>query len=211
MDRFKNLIDAMPVKYQAFTTKYDTWSDYVHDAPVIDQIFDGQEHLQLSRADLFEIARSGDLERFFLSVIMWGYPRGMRGHHFSNILTFRAELLDLLKELQQNPVIEDWTNHYSRVSRIRGMGMSTYTKLLYFIGAFIGKNRCLIFDDRIVRTFNKRLFTAFWEMENARAGTMHSLYPKYIEVISGQADAMNVESEKIELFLFQFGINLKVE
>jgi hypothetical protein len=211
MIRFRNLIDAMPVTQQAFTTKFDTWSNYVNEAQSIERLFNGRDTIELSRGNLFDVARTGDLEKLLVSVIMWGYPRGMRGRHFQDILDCREHLFQVLTDLQENPEIENWSQHYNAIVQVRGMGMSTYTKLLYFMGARVGAANCLIFDDRIVRTINKRLFLEFRDIDNVSTATMSARYPEYLRIMSAQANVLGLTSEKIELFLFQFGLNVKVD
>ncbi len=102
LSEFQVLIGQMPVRQQAFRSKRATWAPFEqHEAirVVLADLFDKfgkSDEVFLSRGDLFELAQSNDLSPFVLGTIIWGYPRGMRGNHFRDLLQHFNKLLSLL-------------------------------------------------------------------------------------------------------------------
>src|ERR1700757_991312 len=96
IDNHKVLIANLPVRQQSFTTKQTTWlnaeaevdwlSDFNH------RLFGGKESLTISRQDIFN--SNDSIRELIVMTIYWGYPRGMRGNNFVNILR-NIEMLEL--------------------------------------------------------------------------------------------------------------------
>ena len=137
----------MPVLRQAFSSKRATCAPFEEHAAIsapLTALFDRfgkNDMVFLSRADLFDLARSDDLSPFILGTIIWGYSRGMRGNHFRDLLEHFNELLGLLAAAR-SANITDWAAHFRETKPIRGIGLSTYTKFLHFLrvqGARLGR------------------------------------------------------------------------
>ncbi len=212
MQRFKALIQAMPLQEQAFTIKRSNWAKYMDDGSLVSVtlsiIFDGKETVQLSRGDLFSLAKSSDMATFIVATILWGYPRGMRGNHFKTI-TDKLETLDyLLREAQQG--ISNWSEHYENVDDIRGLGLSTYSKFLYFLEADIEGNKALILDIRIANTLKNSTFKELEVLNKVTYTNAVKKYTDYLKHMTHLSKEFNVDSGKLEMFIFEFGLNLKL-
>jgi len=212
MQRFKALIQAMPLQEQAFTVKKSNWAKYMGDVSlvsvILSTIFDGKETVQISRGDLFALAKSNDMTTFIVSTILWGYPRGMRGNHFKTI-TDELETLDyLLREAKQG--VSNWSEHYKKVDNIRGLGLSTYSKFLYFLEANIDGDKALILDIRIANTLKNSTFKELEVLNKVTYTNAVKNYTKYLKHMSELSKVFNVDSGKLEMFIFEFGLNLKV-
>ena len=211
MQQFQTLIDSMPVKYQSFSTKVSTWHKYRDSGGELAQIFNGlfcgKESLDLSRGDLFTIAKEAGLKKLLIAVILWGYPRGMRGNHFDNIVKNIDPIAELLSEAKQG--VDDWNSHSSKLNAFSGLGLSTYSKFLYFLNVDVNGSKALILDDRIIKTVRKGTFQELSPISNIRMHNAISNYPKYLKTIDDIGTTLNVSRENIEMFLFEFGLNLK--
>ncbi len=202
----------MPVSYQAFTSKRSSWAEHIdRDDDVgyaLSSIFDTSENVTLSRSDLRCLAKDPDLTKFIMSTIIWGYPRGMRGNHFSNLIDHFGALKQLLSTARAQP-LADWANHYENVKPITGIGPSTYTKFLSFLSADIQGHTALILDDRIIRIAKQGVFEELAPLLKLRNHNAIRMYPQYLENLHILAGKYEVAAEKIEFFLFEFGLNLK--
>ena len=211
MEKYVNLINAMPLMEQAFSTKKATWEKYIHgdsDTPgILNSIFLTHDQVELSRADLFRYASSGDLKIFVIATILWGYPSGMRGNHFSNICAKLNDIVRFLERAQNG--ISDWNKHWKDVDKIHGLGLSTYSKLLYFLNVEVHGVKSLILDDRIVRTIRKQSFDDFDSLLTINNNNAPKKYPDYLNTIHALTKRYNVDGGKTEMFLFEFGLNLK--
>jgi hypothetical protein len=106
---FADLISKMPVSNQVFASKRSTWSPYTNgndaaDAalqPVFDAYSIDPENIFLSRGDLRDLGLKPHLAAFVMATIIWGYPRGMRGHNFENVTSQLNALCQLLSHLER--------------------------------------------------------------------------------------------------------------
>jgi hypothetical protein len=213
MKRFKNLIASMPVNEQAFTSKRETWEKYVEDFPaltdMISSVFGHRSSVEISRQDLFELAEKLRIRDFIFSTILWGYPAGMRGNHFPNILKNLNKIEEALNTCTKNKNIRNWRNHYLSVIAIDGLGLSTYTKFLYFLKMRIENYPALILDLRLIDVFRKGVFHEFRELRGIRYDNAPALYPSYLQLIETTSIKYDLVPDNVEMFLFEFGGNLK--
>jgi len=207
----------MPVSEQAFTSKKRTWEKFLlrNDAAseVLDDIFSDPslqgssgDSVEVSRGDLFRLASMADRAKFIIAVILWGYPSGMRGNLFHHI-TSNLEML--ISVLESSASVKDWGEHYNLVSQIHGVGLSTYSKLLYFFGSSIESRPALILDKRIIETINKGVFFEFSELGKIRYTNAVKKYPDYLRFMDLLATGLSVQHGGLEMFLFEFGLNIK--
>lgn len=131
----------------------------------------------------------------------------MRGNHFQSLMS-QIEALKIAL-IEASNVISNWTEHYKKVNKINGLGLSTYSKFLYFLGVRIEGYNALILDNRISETVNKRLFKEFDSMGSVRYDNAVSKYPQYLKIVDSMSHDLNADSGKIEMFIFEFGQNLK--
>lgn len=210
--RFQRLIQAMPLDEQAFISKKSTWAKYLNKqnstSEILDSMYSDKNEVQISRKDLFDLAKQDNLEHFMIATILWGYPRGMRGNYFENLVSQMQELVQVLKEARNG--IDDWTAHYEKVINIHGLGLSTYSKFLYFLEVEVEGFNALILDNRITDTLNKKLFSEFAHIGKIRYDNAVSKYPNYLRIMDNISKDLNVNAGKVEMFIFEFGQNLKL-
>lgn len=207
LNEYKDLILAMPVKEQAFTTKRTTWVKKI-DSKILDEIFKGKSELKISREN---VLTNCPLNIFIYYVIMWGYPRGMRGQANDAEIFKNINLIsEIINKPKRNSLKEeDWESIRKSLSSIKGLGVSTISKLLYFRTFKFGDFNALILDDRLLRVFQHGEFKEFEKLKNLKRTNAMSGYLFYLDVMHETAKELGVSPENIEMFLFTFGNNLK--
>ena len=212
IDRFKTLISNLPAKQQCFTTKRTTWLKAENEISWLtklnDKLFDSNPTLTISRLDIFE---TKDPREVILKTIYWGYTSGMRGNHFVNILKNIDTVENALSNLRAklNPTSTDFHELTLTFKNVAGLGLSTYSKLLYFFKISFNDKPCLILDQRLINVFASKTYSNFQELYNIRYDNAEKKYLDFLRVTNQIAIDINTESENVELFLFMFGNNLK--
>ncbi len=217
MQRFQNFIKEIPVQNQAFTIKRKNWIRYLNPkeptiSSIIERIFDGEESIEISRADLFACLDKHDIPHFIIMTIMWGYIKGMRGTHFEQITESDNfnELVRLLSGVKKD-AITNWDEHYESVKKIPGLGLSTYSKFLYFLDKEVQGYKPLILDLRIIAVLRDNRYKAFNDLEKITYLSAVEMYPLYLQKMQELSSSLGVRPDNLEMFLFSFGNNLKVE
>lgn len=211
MNRFEKLIKCMPMDYQSFTSKKSTWEKFLSKnnktSVILFSLFKKNDEVEISRKDLFKLANSGDYETLVIAVILWGYPAGMRGNHFKNITDKLDIVVSLLKEASNG--ITDWDSHYNATKSIQGLGLSTYTKFLYFINAKVNSFPCVILDKRIIDSINKSFLSGFYTLKGINTGNAEKRYPDFLQLIDDFSKKYSASHGQVEMFIFEFGLNMK--
>jgi hypothetical protein len=205
VDQYRNLIALIPVREQSLTTKRSTWNRAEQEVEWLkilnNEIFNGNDKYTISRQDIFE---TNVPRQVIIKAIYWGYPRGMRGNHFVNIL----EKIDLIENtLVGLKQIDNLTSeHFNQLVKtfqgIRGLGLSTYSKLLYFFNLKFNDNPCLILDQRLINVFANRKYSDFEELSSIRYANADRKYLIFLQLLKQLAIKLETKGENIELFLF---------
>jgi hypothetical protein len=212
---FTDLISNMPVSNQAFASKGSTWARHINgdDAAsgALQSIFNAHDitskDIFLSRGDLSDLALKPNLAEFVMATIIWGYPRGMRGHNFRNLTSHLDALCRILSKARSP--ISDWISHYEDVRAIPGIALSTYSKLLHFMSANVEGHKALILDQRIIEVVQQNIFEELAPIRRFISAKPSRLYPRYLECMGQAASRLALPPEKLEFFLFEFGLHLK--
>jgi len=206
ISEFKPLIANMPVDRHAFTSKLSTWKLVESVDATFKSIFGASPRVTLSRGDLRQLARKANLSEFIVGTILWGYPNGMRGNHFLNIIADFDAVKRLLASARQ---IDDWQAHSEGLKLIRGLGLSTYTKLLQFLPAVVQQFNALILDQRIIDVVQQNVFDELEPLHGLSSDNAAKRYPEYLKCMATISAELEVPTENIEFFLFEFGLHLK--
>ncbi len=211
---FKELIRCMPYREQAFDIKYEIWKGS-KPSKIIENIFrDKNENgiITISRNDLFQNFYDSDLEEFVIKVIMWGYPTKGRGNNTDIFLEPKNfyPFIDKFKEIESKKFIS-LTDIQKLLKSTKGLGFSTFSKILYFKGINIEKFSALILDRRVINALNSGRFEDYGieTFLNLRYENAVENYGNYLNFMNYLAYQMKTEPDKIEMFLFEFGMNLK--
>jgi hypothetical protein len=211
---YQDLIQNLPVKQQSFTTKRTTWRKAEKDIDWLssynDSLFSQNGILFTSRQDIFNSKKS--ITELVLKTIYWGYTRGMRGNHFVNILKNLPRLESILLEFTNNPAltVKDFIYLVDSFKDIPGLGLSTYSKILYFLKVSFNNNPCLILDQRLIDVFASEFYMEYSTLKRINYSNAESYYLDYLAITKSLANDLKTDGENIELFLFIFGNNLKI-
>jgi hypothetical protein len=209
---YKILISNLPVRQQCFTTKRNTWQKAEAEIGWLkqfnDTVFGDKATLTISRNDIFETTV---LREIILKTIYWGYTAGMRGNHFINILKHIDLIESTLKILKQTdrPTTEDFNNLTATFKTVTGLGLSTYSKILYFLEVSFYGNPCLILDQRLIDVFASKAYSEFQQLRRIRYGNAEGKYLDFLRLTNQVSKKLETDGENIEQFLFIFGNNLK--
>ena len=213
IEEYKTLISNLPVRQQCFTTKRTTWISAENEIDWLknlnDKLFGDQATLSISRQDIFETKEPREK---IIKTIYWGYNAGMRGNHFVNILKYIIDVEKVLLKLKQNanPTTIEYFELTEFFNEIAGLGLSTYSKLLYFFQIEFNSNPCLILDQRLIDVFAGETYYEFQQLSNIRYSNAEKKYLDYLKLTRQLASQIETKGENIEQFLFVFGNNLKI-
>lgn len=212
IDSYKILISNLPVRQQSFTTKRTTWLKSENEINWLKQLnnilFGGQPTLTISRQEIFE---TENLREQIIKTIYWGYTGGMRGNHFVNILKHIELIENTLRNLTNtnNPTTDDFNKITTIFAGITGLGLSTYSKLLYFSKQTFNDNPCLILDQRLIDAFVSKTYSEFNSLSNINYYNKERKYLDFLKLLNQLSKRLETAGENIEQFLFIFGNNLK--
>lgn len=211
LSSYKNLICNLPYLDQAFETRRTTWQrEYERDPcfrSFCDRVFDGGS-LVLSRRDLF-LSAEREFQEGLFSIVLWGYPRNMRGNSFIKILSCVSTIEELLS-VERHLSAYQFMDLYKQFNGT-GMGLSTLSKVLYFFRFAIEGKNCLIMDKRIIDVINSKTFSELSAIGKITDFNKSHTYMIYLNEMEKIAQANRYKSDQLELFLFLFGKNLKAE
>ncbi len=208
-----DLIKNMPVQEQACFSKREIWLRFAQNCKPLRQTldrFDGDNELVvISRQDLFNLAKEGISAQFVYATMIWGYPRGLRGGRFHQIINNINAIVRKLRKLPKNVTKKDWLKSFEALREIDGLGLSSWTKLLYFLRFRVCGRQALILDKKLIKFFSKQVFPDFDSISYIADHNACQKYPLYLQLMSDLATELNVNADKLELFLYTFGIILK--
>ena len=213
IENYRKLILALPVKQQCFTTKRKTWAKAENSIKWLknlnDRLFHNSESITLSRQDVFE---TEEIREKIIKAMYWGYPAGMRGNHFINLLKQIKSIEEVLQSLKNksNPTAQDFNNLTLTFNNVSGLGISSYSKLLYFFEISLNGDPCLILDNRLINVFKSEKYINFQQLSRIRTYNAENYYIDYLQLTKQLATTLETQGENIELFLFTFGNNLKI-
>lgn len=205
---FSNFIREIPYEYQSFEIRKDVWKNLDRQL-TITRIFAEKDVITISRYDLFN--STGDIEEFIIKVLMWGYPTKGRGKNIDNLLKARNfdKLITILTTSYHKGTIT--IDEIKELLKIDGLGLSTLSKFLYFLRLKIDSLTALILDQRVISTLNSGKYS---DSEIEKFGSLKyknaiDFYLDYLSFTHKLANQINAEVDQIEIFLFEFGSNLK--
>ena len=213
IDNYKILISNLPVRQQSFTTKRTTWAKAEKEINWLKELnnnlFGDKATLTISRQDIFETAV---LRETIIKTIYWGYTGGMRGNHFVNFLKHIDLIEKAFNNLKQTdrPTIVDFNNLTTIFKSVSGIGLSTYSKLLYFLQITFDDNPCLILDQRLINVFGSKTYSEFQQLSGIRYDNAEKKYLDFLHLTNQVSEKLKTKGENIEQFLFIFGNNLKL-
>lgn len=202
---YSNLIKEIPTGRQSSKIKRSLWEKILSDEKLKNEIFGNNDEIELSRNDV--ISEENEAKKI-VKVLMWGYPSGGRGNNINEVLKEIDGLKEIFEKKSKNITKEDSFILFEQFSNIKGLGISTWSKLLFFFGISIESNKCQIFDTKVVESLNRTQFYEFKKKGKWKHNDQD--YYEYIELVNRLSGDMGVQPEQIEVFLFYFNLYYKL-
>lgn len=206
---FANFIREIPYEYQSSDIKKSIWETEISQKGIIERIFDGNEVIRISRFDLFHAA--GNLHEFAVKVLMWGYPTKGFGKNIERLLV-PEKFNQTIKKLEEFRQKGNISNEDVKVLFSDGLRLSTVSKLLYFLQIKVESFPALILDLRVIDALTRKNGfedEALVNLKTLNYNNAPGKYPLYLKAVNDLASKMKVQPDQIEMFLFEFGTNLK--
>ena len=203
MKKLKDYIPLMrllPVSEHAVTIKKKNWERVFKFNENIEPLFMGGEKIIISRSDIFSTNNSNEK---ILKTLMWGYPTARIGN---------ADTINKILKKESMIKIERHLEHKSITNPcVDGVGLSTFSKWLYFFKAEHKGIPCIVLDSVVT---NAIISGGFKEFEGFIIKEYSDIeeYPVILEKIWNVARDVGLEEKEmgmLEHFLFLFGNNLK--
>lgn len=205
---FKLLIEALPFLQQSFTIKKSNW-EFANHENLVNDIFIDSQSITLPRNDLFTSAVNAktqqDLKEFIVKTLMWGYPTKGRGNNIMFLFQDQEfdKLLNILEKYKSQNVSSKQLQ--KDISEVKGLGLSTMSKFMYFLNSRVENKQTVILDQRIIDTINLGKYEELHSLKSIGNHNAVFRYLDYLTIIDDLKAEMGVEADKIEMFLFVFG------
>ena len=155
----------------------------------------------LNRQDVFD---ETDIDKKFIKVLMWGYPDGKiyKGNtdYMPSILKNKRVIIPIITALKdKNFTADDFICKTKDLLKIKGIGTSTFSKLMYFFNVSINEKQCLIIDSKFEKALER--YTETEHLKGFDQQTFNN-YPTFVEGIWKISEEIGLEAESIEFILF---------
>ena len=176
------------------------------DNALLDAFFNGCAEKHLSRKKVFAMNRRHPQELFALSVLLWGFPTNQRGvcssafHNWQRLMDWIDHIM-AQKDMTQQQFVE----MSPEMDGISGLGISTFSKFLYFAGCSIDGHRCLILDNMVAKGIGNLEGEEFEGFKVATQNNRHRFYtnyPLYLAEMEHLATSTNVHVCSVEYVLW---------
>lgn len=173
-----------------------------------DRLFRENKSFNVSRQKYFE---TKTLRELIVKTLYWGYNRGMRNNYHYDIFSKIENIENALRKLinSNGLTMTDYENFRDEIHKVRGIKLSTYSKLLYFLNIKFNNNPCLILNQRLIDVFTSKTYFEFQQLSGIRYENAEKNYLNFLNLTNKVADTLKTKGENIEQFLFIFGTNLK--
>jgi len=214
IEDFSELIKFLPTEMSSFRIKKSNWV-VASQNHIVENIFGENNIKKISRSEIR--SERNNLSLFIIKTLMWGYPTKGRGNNIENLLTIEnfhklqtlLEKYSNLKTISYSELVSD-LKYY----KVKGLGISTLSKFLYFLEIKIDGYKCVILDDKLIDIINNSNFeeikpiTGITRESSLKQSKNKLNYINFLETINNISLKLNVEPENVEMFLFFFGKSL---
>ena len=133
---------------------------------------------------------------------------GGHGGNIEYVIEKIDELKKILSSVNGQDLPKDKASEIiAEISKFRGLGISTWSKLLYFFNASVESKNCQIYDLKIVDSLNKKQFSELGIQQQWKQNIVQ--YYQYIELLDSLAKSMGVLPKQVEVFLFYYNLYYK--
>ena len=175
----------------------------------LSQLFFGERNqVLLTRKDVLR-SRRGNVELFLLSVLFWGFPLNQRGR-CARAFNNWDRLVAMTNQIRRHPEMsfQDYEGFFRAMNAMGGLGISTFSKIFYFLQASIDGYPCLIMDNLVARGISRLEGDEFIQIHEAADNGRHRYYanyPRYLEAARTLALMGGIPEHNIEYTLWLAG------
>lgn len=174
----------------------------------LDLFFGDNSEVFLSRNDVFKRSH-GTNDKFVLSVLFWGFPANRRGICAKAFQNW-PHLLDWIGYLRGNRELtrQQFDAIIPQMHNMHGLGISMFSKYLYFTGCSINGHRCLILDDQVAKGISRLAGNEFDGLKAATQDSHYRFYKNYpscLEAMENLANQLGVSGDQLEYVLWLAG------
>lgn len=168
------------------------------------------EDKYVSRADVIKAyqgyyAGHSDYLRAFLLTMIWGFEDTGYGTFRTNNYITNPEHTERIRTALEAVGQNDIEKAFRELKRIKGLGISYISKVLFFATKAMGLSEyCLVFDIRVARSLVMLSAPAYVnDIITVMPSDKWKDYRKYNEMMYKLAEQYQLSAESIELFLFE--------
>lgn len=195
---FSTIISNLPVSCHVVEVDAAVWAPKLAAAGqgcLYGPIFGGAPFVGITRTRLLQ--HNLPMNQRVAEILMWGYPTDMRG--------IVSRLLAHLPTLSTATIGMDWHEFVAAMAPVSGLGISTLSKLAYFLSMHCRGDRCLILDQRVIKALPRWDETRDLGIKPDNNLQAMNRYPHYLERMGDIARRLKCEPDQVEFFLFLMG------
>ena len=184
----------------------NSWEEISSSNQIVADMLSDVNNIELSRAD---IHLEKDIRYKTIKTLMWGYPTGGRGNNLNTAFdknNFEYIVRTLKSYNKQTTLIEIKEDLNDKKI---GLGISSISKLLYFLDLELEGYRCQILDDIIIEVIKSEKFEELLHLQNLNRSNAFNQYTSYNRTLSDISSNLDCTPDQVELFIYMFGRNLK--
>ena len=203
---YSELIKEIPVNNQSTKIKKEVWEriNYPKKQIIENSIFSTSTEVELSR---MQVKNETNIRKKIIMILMWGYPTGGRGNNIEKLLKDFDKLEQIFSKYKNiNLEKKEFMDIVSLFNSIKGLGISTWTKFLYFFDISVDSLKCEIFDLKILESLNKKQFS---EINEKNWIQDVDNYFDYLILLNSISKKIIAEPDQVEIFLFYFNLYYK--
>lgn len=207
LDKNITLISKLnPLKDSKFVYDGARWSKLM---PRYKKLISDFEDKSICRADVIKAyteyySNKDDAMRAFMLTMVWGFADTGYGTHRTNSYISDSTNVLLIKKAIDAVKQNDLKSAFNDLKKIKGLGVSYITKVLYFATRGAQQsNYALIYDIRVASALIKLTTPKeIFEIVSINPSSKFDAYERYNSLIHNLANKYKLEAESIEMFLF---------
>jgi hypothetical protein len=210
-EQITRIRDLKPLTDSKFRYNYQRWENLNVSYNGLIYVFQDKDISRQDVIDAFKYYFENDNEegfmKPFLLTMIWGFADTGYGTHRTNNYIATEENRSKIKSAIEHLKADQegsLKKSFLEFNKIKGLGISYLTKVLYFATrAKHENNYALIFDIRVASSLVKLTVpTDIYEIVNIGPSSKFSDYAKFNHLIHKLAKENKVESENLEMYLF---------
>lgn len=176
-----NAASQFPESTHGFYIDSVIWKEHLEYLPNV-----GPPYL-IRRDDLYRAYEKEVLNKAVILTLMWGYPRGGRGNNIAKAIdSLNRQSCEWKKLPKFGNVLTE--SSYNDLLEIKGIGLSTLSKILNFNRNVVSGCPCIIFDEVMFSAFKKPPFLSWKtrdgkELKHYNKNLSFEKYATYLQIM----------------------------